>query len=391
MSKQTEKGDYHFAFVEFSLAASAMNAMKELDGNMQYGDAGKPLRYVSFLLLPFNHSFSYATFVLFSIRWASTSSPTAKSGGTGGGGVDTKNKQERSAPSSSSASHHHGTDEDNRTISLFVSFNVLRQDITLTDEILRQVFGRYGPLVDVAIRLSLRDRDTSLQRGYAFICYADNPQGIDAALRASQELANAEFQGIYYKCEPSKRLQERLGPRIPVEERRGPMAAPLPLHRYPQHQHHHHHQQQQQSRSPSNASHSMVPQASMNMNTPPMVPFPNPYYGGHAAMISASPEAYPTNQPPIWQQTTANPVVWAPSPPQSMHFPPGLPHQQQHYPHQPQQPGLPAGQTQYPMAHMMNYNNPTPSAVQPPHPPQHGGGGASYQNDPYYLSPQYRR
>jgi hypothetical protein len=279
---------------------------------------------------------------------------------------------------------------------------VLRQDITLTDETLRQVFGRYGPLVDVAIRLSLRDRDTSLQRGYAFICFADNPQGIDAALRASQELANTEFQGIYYKCEPSKRLQERLGQRIPAEERGGTvpphqyprMAAPLPLHRY---QHHHQQQQQhplqQQSRSPSNASHSMVPPAPMNMNTPPMVPFPNPYYGGHAAMISASPEAYPANQPPMWQQTTANPVVWAPSPPQSMHFPPGLHHQQQHYQHQPQQqPALPAGQTPYPMAHMMNNNNPTQSSVQPPHPPQHGGGGGgAYQNDPYYLSPQYRR
>jgi hypothetical protein len=48
MSKQTEKGDYHFAFVEYSLAASALNAMKELDGNMQYGDVGKPLRYFSF-------------------------------------------------------------------------------------------------------------------------------------------------------------------------------------------------------------------------------------------------------------------------------------------------------------------------------------------------------
>lgn len=47
-SKQTEKGPVNFAFVEYGNATAAMNAMRDLDGHVAYGQGSRPLRYFSF-------------------------------------------------------------------------------------------------------------------------------------------------------------------------------------------------------------------------------------------------------------------------------------------------------------------------------------------------------
>lgn len=44
LTKHTEKGLNNYCFIEFAQGSSAMDAMKELDGDLQYGVEGKPIR-----------------------------------------------------------------------------------------------------------------------------------------------------------------------------------------------------------------------------------------------------------------------------------------------------------------------------------------------------------
>ena len=48
LTKHTEKGLNNYSFVEYVNASSAVEAMKELDGDVQYGVEGKPIRYDQF-------------------------------------------------------------------------------------------------------------------------------------------------------------------------------------------------------------------------------------------------------------------------------------------------------------------------------------------------------
>jgi hypothetical protein len=116
--------------------------------------------------------------------------------------------------------------DESKSVSIFVSFAACRIDIVVTDEVLRDVFGRYGEIADVAIRLSVKDKATGLQRGYAFICYTNTNQGVEAAIRATNEMAYCEFGEVEYKCEASRRLMNKLGTNdLPVNSQQAPSSS----------------------------------------------------------------------------------------------------------------------------------------------------------------------
>jgi RNA recognition motif-containing protein len=137
--------------------------------------------------------------------------------------------------------------DNSPAVSVFVSFHAKSPDITVTDETIRQDFARFGDIIDVAIRMILKDKYYNFQKGYAFVSFPDNSDGMESAINAIREMNNVEYNGIQYKCEPSRRLGQRLGLADPPRHQR---------HHHPQQHHHHqqqqqqHHQQQQQQREP---------------------------------------------------------------------------------------------------------------------------------------------
>lgn len=44
LNKHHEKGIVSYAFIDYNTATAAVEAMKELDGNMAFGGNGRPLR-----------------------------------------------------------------------------------------------------------------------------------------------------------------------------------------------------------------------------------------------------------------------------------------------------------------------------------------------------------
>lgn len=291
------------------------------------------------------------------VRWASNataSSPTANS--------------QKSVKSDKS--REIGSD-DNTTVSIFTSFQATRPDIDVTDESLRYVFGRYGQISDVAIRLSVKDPDTMLQRGYAFVCFQNDNSGIAAAMNATNEMAECEVDGVLYKCEVSRRLVQKLGgPKAssgtgPLSPRTGHMPPPSSHQPHPQRTPHGGH--------PAHPSHH--PAHALSVQTVAVPPIVHPvvtptshtnYFGAHQGLppdnMLSPLQSVPnmTNMSP-WPQN----VVW------------NTPHPA--YPH-----------TQYP----------TPNMAHSPHgaaaPPQYTGASVapgfihfqqSIDPNPYNLSP----
>jgi RNA recognition motif-containing protein len=152
---------------------------------------------------------------LFRVRWASNVYSDSK-------------KEGKSEKTSKSSNSEDGEIDNSPAVSVFVSFHAKSPDISITDETIRQDFAQFGDIIDVAIRMILKDKYYHFHKGYAFVSFPDNSDGMESAIKAIQEMNNIEYNGILYKCEPSRRLGQRLGLAEPPRHQRG------------------HHQQQQQ-------------------------------------------------------------------------------------------------------------------------------------------------
>lgn len=106
----------------------------------------------------------------------------------------------------------------NKEASVFVSFAGMRTDVTVNEEVLRRVFGSFGRISEVAIRLSLIDKLTFVRKGYAFIRYDVYSDGIMAAVNAAKIMHNTVRDNIHFHVEISRILasnMQNLNPRLP--------------------------------------------------------------------------------------------------------------------------------------------------------------------------------
>lgn len=158
----------------------------------------------------------------------------------------------------------------------------MQPHVKINDESLRNLFGSYGELEDVAIKQSIIDRNTHCQRGYAFVCFVPSEEGIAAALKVAEVMSNVEIDQVNYRCEVSRTLESRISP--------PKIIAPAPYllsgsHLQQQPQQPHQQQQQQQRNSGENfsAGSSMI-QGGMNIyqQQPHMNPR-NPRYASNSA------------------------------------------------------------------------------------------------------------
>eukprot|EP00981_Chlorochromonas_danica_P001552 scaffold340_cov177-Ochromonas_danica.AAC.8 len=92
--------------------------------------------------------------------------------------------------------------------SVFVVFLVYQKQLVVNEIILRSVFEAFGSVVDVVVKQSKIDVTTGQQKGYAFVQYTADWQGIDAAMAAVANLDNLIIDGVGYKCEVSYHTEE---------------------------------------------------------------------------------------------------------------------------------------------------------------------------------------
>lgn len=162
-----------YALIQYWSASSAAMAMRELDGKL-FGNSS------------------------LQIQWATSNSTAAAS-------LHKKNDEEEKQIKLAAKLAK-------QEVSIYLTFVGMNPEVLVTEETLRKVFGVFGPIDDVAIRLSLTDNLTSVQKGYAFVYFITGHVGIEAAIQARKGFqVDKEVDNVFYHVELSKRLKMRLG------------------------------------------------------------------------------------------------------------------------------------------------------------------------------------
>lgn len=156
-SEETSR-NLSYGFIKFSSALSAKRAMTELNGVIL---CGRPLR----------------------IRWATYKSKV--------GSKEPKQDVLETSP-------------------VHVSFISYQIDKLVTEESLRELFSKYGVVVDASIKKSMIDTDVRRQSGYGFVHYSITGEGIHAAIRAASSLDDITVESVNYKCSLSHNLNKYL-------------------------------------------------------------------------------------------------------------------------------------------------------------------------------------
>jgi len=78
----------------------------------------------------------------------------------------------------------------------------------ITEETLRTIFGKFGQVVDVAIKKSQFDKRLRLQNGYGFIHFPLTQQGLQAAVDATYNVHQVTIDRVTYDCSLSRYLDE---------------------------------------------------------------------------------------------------------------------------------------------------------------------------------------
>jgi len=156
-SEETSR-NLSYGFIKFSSALAAKRAMTELNGVIL---CGRPLR----------------------IRWATYKSKV--------GSKEPKQDVLETSP-------------------VHVSFISYQIDKLVTEESLRELFSKYGLVVDASIKKSMIDTDVRRQSGYGFVHYSITGEGIHAAIRAASSLDDITVESVNYKCSLSHNLNKYL-------------------------------------------------------------------------------------------------------------------------------------------------------------------------------------
>jgi RNA recognition motif-containing protein len=80
------------------------------------------------------------------------------------------------------------------------SFISKQNSQVVTEASIREVFSQFGEVIDVCLKKSVIDQSMGEQNGYGFIHYPLTPEGINAALKASQTLCQVYVKNVLYDC-----------------------------------------------------------------------------------------------------------------------------------------------------------------------------------------------
>jgi RNA recognition motif-containing protein len=163
-----------YGFVKFHYRESAEMALNALNGIILLG---RPLRLVCWLVSK-NHSY----FHFYRLGWAS-SNPTEKN--------MLALFQEKKKP----------------TAQVHVTFYCPMNAAPVTEAKLREIFDRFGEVLDITINRADFQKDTFTHSGYGFIHYELSPKGINSALLAIDQMRERVVNSIAISCTVSHGLE----------------------------------------------------------------------------------------------------------------------------------------------------------------------------------------
>ncbi|KAJ1421011.1 hypothetical protein B484DRAFT_126348 [Ochromonadaceae sp. CCMP2298] len=94
--------------------------------------------------------------------------------------------------------------------SVHVTYSSNQIDKVVTEEYFAQVFGRFGTVVDSAVKRFEINEVQQFQKGYGFVHFPFTGEGVAAALRCCEDMHNQTSDRVTYKCSISHRLQQSM-------------------------------------------------------------------------------------------------------------------------------------------------------------------------------------
>lgn len=102
---------------------------------------------------------------------------------------------------------HHDRIESSSVHVSYISYQLKN---LVTEVSLRDLFRKYGEVIDTSIKKSDIDLNINRQCGYGFIHYPSTPEGIMSALNSVKFLNDATIDDICFKCSVSHNLEKHL-------------------------------------------------------------------------------------------------------------------------------------------------------------------------------------
>lgn len=90
--------------------------------------------------------------------------------------------------------------------SIFVTFRTF--DRIVTEELLLSLFSSYGEVIDTTIRRMEPEKNGESIRGYGFVRFPLNENGVKSAFRATAEMSDIVIDNIHFKCKVSHSLEQ---------------------------------------------------------------------------------------------------------------------------------------------------------------------------------------
>lgn len=96
------------------------------------------------------------------------------------------------------------------TSSIHVTYISYQINKLVTEESLRAIFSTFGEVLDASIKKSTVDDIGGCQSGYGFVHYANSLTGIESAFKAARSLYDVQVDGVNYICKISHALENHL-------------------------------------------------------------------------------------------------------------------------------------------------------------------------------------
>jgi len=116
----------------------------------------------------------------------------------------------QSNPNLNNSSLPQPTAKGSRTAQVHISYLSKQLNFIISEQFLRDIFGNFGNVLEIALKKTCVDPEMSVQNGYGFVHYPLTPEGINSALMAVQNLHQVTINQITFDCSVSNQLNQIL-------------------------------------------------------------------------------------------------------------------------------------------------------------------------------------
>jgi hypothetical protein len=97
-----------------------------------------------------------------------------------------------------------------RSAQVHISYLSKQLNFVISEHFLKEVFSKFGQVLEIALKKTCVDPEMSVQNGYGFVHYPLNEEGINSALNAVASLHQVTINQITFDCSISNQLNQIL-------------------------------------------------------------------------------------------------------------------------------------------------------------------------------------